>query len=238
MGCLAELGAFAEGIVRAEEGVQIAEAVGSQFALIDASFAVGSAYLRKGDVHQAIPVLERGLELCQVANIQLLFPRIASALGAAYALSGRVGEAVPLLEQAVEQAACKRLMFSLSLWVGWLGEAYLLAGRTEAVIPLAKRALKLSCDHKERGNQAWVLRLLGEVRSRQDPPEVQQAETCYHAALARASELGMRPLLAHCHLGLGSCIPDGTLEEARTELSAAIELYPCHGDGVLGDSGG
>jgi tetratricopeptide (TPR) repeat protein len=147
-------------------------------------------------------------------------------LGSAYALSGRVDEAAPLLEQAVEEAAGKRLLFSLSLWVGWLGEAYLLAGRLEAVLPLAERALKLSCDHQERGNQAWALRLLGEVRSHQDPPQVKPAETCYREALALASELGMRPLVAHCHLGLGALYNQmGWLEQARPELSAAIELY-------------
>jgi hypothetical protein len=33
---------------------------------------------------------------------------------------------------------------------------------------------------------------------------VATAEGHYGAAVARASELGMRPLAAHCHLGLGN----------------------------------
>ena len=45
-------------------------------------------------------------------------------------------------------------------------------------------------------------------------------------ALALAEELGMRPLQAHCHLGLGKlCAKSGCRAEARTDLSAAIELY-------------
>ena len=36
-----------------------------------------------------------------------------------------------------------------------------------------------------------------------DPPEVEPAEAHYRQALALAEELGMRPLQAHCHLGLG-----------------------------------
>jgi hypothetical protein len=41
-----------------------------------------------------------------------------------------------------------------------------------------------------------------------------------------AKELGMRPLLAHCHLGLGTLYDEiGRRELAHAELSAAIELY-------------
>ena len=36
----------------------------------------------------------------------------------------------------------------------------------------------------------------------------------------------MRPLQAHCHLGLGTLYAKiGQREQARTELSTAIELY-------------
>ena len=59
-----------------------------------------------------------------------------------------------------------------------------------------------------------------------DPPEVGPAETFYRQALALADELRMRPLLAHCPLGLGILYNRmGCPEQARAELSAAIELY-------------
>ena len=45
-------------------------------------------------------------------------------------------------------------------------------------------------------------------------------------AMTSASELGMRPLLAHCHLGLGTLYArHGRRQEAHVELSAAIDLY-------------
>jgi len=44
--------------------------------------------------------------------------------------------------------------------------------------------------------------------------------------MALAEELGMRPLLAHCHLGLGSLYAKtGHPEPAHAELAAAITLY-------------
>jgi len=43
----------------------------------------------------------------------------------------------------------------------------------------AAHALELSRTHQERGNEAWVLRLLGEIAAHGDPPEVMQAEAYY-----------------------------------------------------------
>jgi len=224
--CLAELGEFAEAIVPAEEAVRMAEAVDHPFSLIDAYFLAGSLYGHKGEFPKAIPLLERSLGMCQAWHILLLFPRIASALGYAYALAGRVAEALPLLEQAVERGASMRLEADQSIRVACLGEGYLLAGRPENAIQSARRALDLSRNHKERGNEAWALRLLGEIASHPDPPDVETAEAHYRQAMALASELGMRPLLAHCHLGLGTLYSKiGRREQTRAELSTAIDLY-------------
>jgi class 3 adenylate cyclase/tetratricopeptide (TPR) repeat protein len=224
--CLAEVGAFPEGIARGEEAVRIAEGVDHPFSLIYAYSGVGRLYLCKADFHRAISVLERGLGLCQGANIPLLFPRVASALGSAYALSGRVAQALPLLEQAVEQAAAMSLLAHQSLWLVGLSEGHLLAGRIEEAIQTAERALELSREHKEQGYQAWTLRLLGEIAAQRDPHERGPAEASYRQALALANDLDMRPLQAHCHLGLGTLyVKTGQREQARTELFTAIELY-------------
>jgi predicted ATPase len=224
--CLAEVGAFAEGIPLGEEGMRIARAVDLPYGLISASTGVGGLYLYKGDLDQAIPVLERGLGLCQVANIPLMFPAIASPLGYAYVLAGRVAEALPLLEQVVEQATSTRRPGGQPLWVAWLSEAHLRAGRVEDATQLAERALALARHHKQRGHEAWALRLLGDIHTRHEPPEVESAETHYHQAVALAEELGMRPLLAHGHLGLGTLYAKtGRPEQARAALSTAVALY-------------
>src|SRR4030095_6786100 len=101
--CLAELGAFPEGIAHTAEAVRIAEAVDHPNSLIHAYLGVGFLSLRTRDLSRAIPVLERGLELCRVFNILLWFPETAAALGCAYALASRVAEALPLLEQAEQR---------------------------------------------------------------------------------------------------------------------------------------
>ena len=106
------------------------------------------------------------------------------------------------------------------------GEGYLLAGHLEEASTLAERALALSRTHKAHGNEAWALRLLGEIALQGHPSHVEQAELYYRQALALAEELGMRPLQAHCHRGLGTWYArSGQQEPARTELLTAIEMY-------------
>jgi tetratricopeptide (TPR) repeat protein len=223
---LAEYGAFAEGRAPAEEGVRIAEAADHPYSRIMAYWAVGFRYLRQGELPQAIPVLERALDLAQGTHIGIAVPWVAAPLGAAYTVAGRTTEALLLLEQAVEQAAAMHLMIDQALRIVWLGEAYLLAGRLDEAYAQAQRALEFSRAHKERGHEAYALRLLGEFHARHDPPEVEAAATHYRQALTLAEELGMRPLQAHGHRGLGTLYNQtGQSEQARVELSTAIDIY-------------
>jgi tetratricopeptide (TPR) repeat protein len=223
---LAELGAFAEGRTRGEEAMQIAETVDQPFTLSHAYWGVGLLSLRQGDLPQSIAALERSLAVCQAGDIGLLLPWVASTLGYAYALSARLAEALPLLEWAVEQSAAMKLMNHHPLLMAYLGEAYLLAGRLEDAHQLAGQALQLCCDLKQQGYEAYALRLLGDIAAHRDPPESTPAEAHYRQALALAEELGMRPLVAHCHRGLGTLYAKtGQREQARAELSAAMALY-------------
>jgi tetratricopeptide (TPR) repeat protein len=224
--CLARLGQFAEGLAHGEEGVRIAEALDQRYTLTGACCEVGLAYLRKGDLDRAIAMLERGRELGRHEEVPPSAPAIASGLGYTHALAGRPREALPLLEEGVARAAALGSVAHQSLRTAWLGEGYLLAGRAPDAAQVAEHALELSRAHKERGNEACALRLLGEIAARGDPPDVSTAERCYGAALELAGELGMRPIVAQCRLGLGRLYRRiGCSERAKAELSTAAELF-------------
>jgi len=183
-------------------------------------------YRRQGALQQAIPLLERGLALAQSADIPLPFPTTAALLSAAYALAGRAAEALPLLDQMRERLATGRRMLHHALVLTELSEACLLVGRVDEASALAERLLELSHTHTGRGYQAHACRLLGEVARRREPPDIEQAAGHYRQALALAEEIGMRPLQAHCHLGLGTLFAKvSQREQARAALSAAIDLY-------------
>jgi class 3 adenylate cyclase/tetratricopeptide (TPR) repeat protein len=225
-GCLAQLGAFVEGASRGEEGVRIAEAAKHPFSVTIACWGVGDLYLSRGDIPKALALLERGLGLCQDAQLPHMFPRVASLLGSAYALCGRIAEALFLLEQAVEQDAAMHMMAFHPLFLARLSQVYLLAGRTEDALWHAGRALELSRANTQRGYEAWTIYLLGDIAMHHNPLEVDQAETHYHQALDLVNELGMRPLQAHCHRGLGTLYSQtGQTEQAHAELSTAIAMY-------------
>jgi tetratricopeptide (TPR) repeat protein len=150
----------------------------------------------------------------------------AAALGAAYALQGRLAEGRALVEEAISEGLRVGALQNHSLRVVWLSEVYRLSGRSEEAWQRACQALDLARQDKERANEAQALYQLGVVHAHADSPDVVQAEAHYQQALALAEDLGMGPLAAHCHRGLGTLHAKvGRLEQARAELSAAIDLY-------------
>jgi class 3 adenylate cyclase/tetratricopeptide (TPR) repeat protein len=223
--CHAELGTFAESRALGEEGFRIAEAVAHPGSLMWAYYEMGLLSGRQGDLGRALSLLEQAMRICQEGDLSRWLSPIASALGAAYILGGRVADAMALLTQAMAGSAATsasgQTLCRLSL-----GEAQARAGRLEDAHVLAEGVLAHARIHQTRGHQAHALRLLGEIAARREPPEIEPAEAHYQQALALADELGMRPLVAHCHLGLGTLYArSDRRERARTALSTAIALY-------------
>jgi len=110
--------------------------------------------------------------------------------------------------------------------VGALGGAYLLDGRLADATRIAQEGLATARQRGERGVEGHILRLLGDIAAHPDRVEVDTAEAHYRQALALADELGMRPLVAHCHLGLGKlCRRTGKREQAQEHLTTATTMY-------------
>jgi tetratricopeptide (TPR) repeat protein len=110
------------------------------------------------------------------------------------------------------------------LFLMYLGEAFVLAGRLEDALAFAGRALTRAREGGQPGSEAGVLRLLADVTARRGPLE--QAYGHYRDALALAHSMGMRPLVAHCHLGLGKLYRrTGQSNLAREHLTTATTMY-------------
>jgi hypothetical protein len=79
---------------------------------------------------------------------------------------------------------------------------------------------------RHAGTRCRRLYQLGVVHAHADPPDVAQAAAHYQQAIALTEGLGMRPLQAHCHRGLGTLYATiGQQVQARAGLSTAIEMY-------------
>ena len=91
---------------------------------------------------------------------------------------------------------------------------------------LAERVLEGARTGTQRPLEARALHLLGDIAAQRASPDAALAEAHYRQALTLAKELGMRPLQAHCHRGLGTLYAaTGQREQARAGLSTAIEMY-------------
>jgi tetratricopeptide (TPR) repeat protein len=171
-------------------------------------------------------VLESGLALCRAAGDRSWLLRIAAGLGYTYALQGRLTEGYNLLDEAISVTIHTGALRGYARRLTWLSEVCRLAGRGPEALQHARQALELARQHKELSNKASALYQLGMVHAHANPPDVEHAESHYQQALALAKELGMRPLQAHCHRGLGTLyVGIGQHQQARAELSKAIEMY-------------
>ena len=223
---LAERGEFDEGSAQGEEALRLADSLNQPFTIIFACFGVGWLAVLQSDFSRAIGLLERAYALCREWSIGFMTPFAMWSLAYAYALSGRVEEGLALLRQALTAYESKGFRAYSSLILVHLGEVSLLADRLEDARAYAGRALVRTREREERGYEAYALRLLGEVVSRRQPTEREAVESHYDQALARATELGLRPLVAHCHLGLGKLQRRESGEDAaRRHLTTAATLY-------------
>jgi tetratricopeptide (TPR) repeat protein len=223
---LAERGEFDRGMSEGLEAIRLAEVLDHPYSLICALRGLGRVHGARGHLDEAIRLTERGLALSRERHLPQLSPEVADQLGNLYALSGRVAEGQAVLEEALAAMEAMGMIQWRTPLLVHLGETYLLANRPEDALVHVSRGLALAREHGHRGSEAWGLRLLAEIAARPDPPDAGAADGHYGAALALASELGMRPLIAHCHLGLGTLYRrSGSPAKATGHLGTAAAMY-------------
>src|SRR5438093_112642 len=225
--CLGEMGQFSEGEGVALEGLRRAEDLDHPLSVVIACFGLGRVYLLQGVLPKALATLERGLQLARSLAFDASLPRTDAQLGHAYTLAGRPADGIPLLEECVRIQTSRNRLQELALPLTWLAGAYLRSGRSkEDTMAAAGDALRLARERGERGNEGWVMWVLGEITCHRAPGDVGEAEAHYLEAGARGTELGMRPLVAHCRFGLGKLYRRaGKREPAREHLATATTAF-------------
>jgi class 3 adenylate cyclase/tetratricopeptide (TPR) repeat protein len=224
---LAERGEFDEAIARGREAVQIAEAVDHAYSLVYASWGLAFAHVLRGELAPAARLLERAIALCRDWTLPIVQPLVVGLSGLVSARTGGLAEGLSSLHEAVRSWE-KNVGMGIwnTLHVLWLGEVYVLADRYTDALEAAQRGLALTRQFNHSAYEGWALRLLAEIASNADVPDLKTAEGHYRQASALAQELGMRPLLAHCHLGLGKLYRrTGDRAKAGEHLTAAATMY-------------
>jgi class 3 adenylate cyclase/tetratricopeptide (TPR) repeat protein len=224
---LAELGEFAEATKCSAEAIRLAESAQHHFTLNWAHFAASVLHLAKGDWAEALAQVKRWLTTVQMGNITICLPWAVSAFAWLLAQLGEAGQALDRVregEQLLEHQEAQGIV-NYRIWAyGALGRAFLLLGWLDEAQRLGARQLESS--RRQPGVTAHALHLLGDIAADPDRFDPDRAASHYREALALARRHGMRPLVAHCHLGLGKLYRrSGEAEHARDNLATATAMY-------------
>lgn len=221
---LTTTGRYQEAVWRGEEALRMAEDLGHSAPIAWTLGRLGRVYCCRGDVNRAIDLSTRSLALARERGVDNVIQWSSASLGVAYTLDGRTTEAVARLEEAVAAGESTSSLDPFTLVS--LGRAYLSAGRSEDASRCAREALDMCRQRTRRDVEADALHLIGDLAARREPPASEEAMAHYRQALALADELGMRPIVAHCHLALGKLYRrTGKREQAREHLTTAATMY-------------
>jgi class 3 adenylate cyclase/tetratricopeptide (TPR) repeat protein len=216
-------GRYQEAVAHGEEALRMAEDLGHSAPIAWTLGRLGRVYCCRGDVNRAIDLCTRSLALARERGVHNVIQWSSASLGVAYTLDGRTTEAVARLEEAVAAGESTSSLDPYTLVS--LGHAYLSAGRSEDASRCAREALVMCRQRTRRDVEADALHLIGDLAARREPAS-EEAMSHYRQALALADELGMRPLVAHCHLGLGQLYRrTGKREQSHEHLTTATTMY-------------
>ena len=224
---LTELGRFAEAAQYEAEALRLAEATNHASTVGEAHVAAGWLHLRKGEWAKARSLFEPGIAAFRTGNIGLNLPRTVANSGWVLAQVGEASEALTRLregEELLERQAARGIVARHGDAYHSLGRADLLLGRLDEARRLAEHAVESS--PVQPGFAAYAMHLLGDIATHPDQFDAESGEAHYRRALAVAEPRGMRPLVAHCHLGLGKLYRrTGRREQAREHLTIATTMY-------------
>jgi tetratricopeptide (TPR) repeat protein len=225
---LAELGRFTEADQYKAEAIRLTELSQHPFTIGWVHFAASVLHLLKGDWAKAVSRAEDWIAVLRTGNIAMHhLPWAVTASAWALAQIGEASEALNRLREGVrllEHQAASGIIAHRSWAYGAASRACLLLGRVDEARPLADRAVESS--RRQPGFTAHALRLLGDIATHGDRFDPESGAFHYRQALALARLHGMRPLVAHCYLGLGRLYHRvGETEHARENLTAANTMY-------------
>ena len=223
---LSELGRFAEAARYEAEAIRIADATERPFNIGWAHFAGAMPHLLRGDWAKAATMVEHWIAMLRTGNVAIHLPWAIAASAWTLAQLGETDQALQRVQEA-EELLERQAAHGIVGHRGWayqaVGRACLQLGRLDQARQLAERAVGTS--QHQTGFAAHALHLLGDLAFQPDRFDPENSAAHYREALALAQKHGMRPLIAHCHLGLGKAYNRMGRPEARKNLTTATTMY-------------
>jgi tetratricopeptide (TPR) repeat protein len=224
---LAALGRFQEAADHADQMIKLAATMNRVHPIGWAHLTASRLYMLKGDWAQARQLIEEWLNMPGTRDVTTLVPWAVTSLAWALAQMGETDQALSRVregEEHLNRQETKGIFIHRDWGYHAVARACLLLGQLDQARRLADRSLESS--ERQPGFAAYAQCLLGDLANQADHFDAESATAHYSQALAQGEARGMRPVMAHCHLGLGRLRRrSGDSQTARRHLSAAKDLY-------------
>ena len=224
---LAQVGRFADAIAYEAEVLRIAEPTQHPFTIGQAHRAAVTLHVLKGDWARARSLNEHWISVARAGNVLIQLPWAISSSAWVLAQLGEASDALDRLREG-EVLLARQASRELVVTSGWdyhaLGRAHLLLGRLDDAQRLCELAVEYSSH--QHAYTAHGIHLLGDIATHPDRFDAECGEAHYRKALTLAEMQGMRPLVAHCRLGLWKVYRRmGKNEEAEEHYATATAMY-------------
>jgi len=220
---LAVLGRFAEGVEEHVEAARLAAPTKSAWVMGITAYHGSLAPYLKGEWRKALAHIDQTIEMFRAGDISLNLGTLLSRSAVILARLGAQDTALGRLREAEELGRTQDSRLSggdpVTVGLAWFEVGY------------PDRASRCLEGVHERfpgffTMEAGASRLLGDIAMHPDAFDAERAETHYFRALAVAGPCGMRPLVAHCHLGLGKLFRrTGKRTQSDEHLTTATTMY-------------
>jgi class 3 adenylate cyclase/tetratricopeptide (TPR) repeat protein len=230
---LAAVGRFHEATGHVAEMIELAAKTKHVHTIGWAHLTASRLHLVKGEWTKARDLLEQWMGMPGTHDVTTLLPWAVSSL--AWALA-QIGETNQVLRRVQEGEEHLRRQDAKGIFIhrDWgyhaVARACLLLGRLDQARCLADHSLESS--HRQPGFAAHAHCMLGDLAIQTDRFDAERATAHYAKALALGESRGMRPVVAHCHFGLGRLHRRSSdSERARQHLTVAKDMYDGMGMG-------
>jgi class 3 adenylate cyclase/tetratricopeptide (TPR) repeat protein len=224
---LAALGKFHEAAGHAAEMIELAAATNRVHTLGWAHLTASRLYMIKGDWAQARTLLEAWLDMPGTRDVTTLVPWAVTSLAWALAQLGEPAQALNRVregEEHLNRQETKGIYIHRDWGYHAVARACLVLGRLDEARRLADRSLESA--QRQPGFSGYAQCLLADLASQADHFDAERAAAHYNQALAHGEARGMRPVVAHCHLGMGRLHRrSGDSQAAQRHLGTAKNLY-------------
>jgi class 3 adenylate cyclase/tetratricopeptide (TPR) repeat protein len=224
---LAELGRFAEAAKYEAEAIRLADSTQHAHTIGWARLTASMLHFFTGDWMKARMLVEHWTNIPRTLDVAVLLPWAVAASAWALAQIGEASEALNRVregEQLLERQAARGIAGHRAWAYQALGRACMTLGRLDQAQRLALQSVESA--QRQSGFAAHALHLLGDLATKPSQFDAGIGATHYRQALSLAEQHGMRPLVAHCHFGMGQLYRrNGEPEGAREHLEKATAMY-------------